>query len=233
VARPAPRRFGVTVGPWDGILSRAAAIAPEDRYKDAGALLDALLAVEGDATHAYAVSPEARTSVPTSMRSPDTMLAMTRKPAAGLPPPSPMMLEDTIVTPARRSWAFTALGVVTVLTIGAAVAVVRSGAPHGPTSAAPSASSVTSADSMDQSAPRPPVTGAPEPVPVPVAAPLPSASSAPPIVSRAATPPHVKHPSPSAAPSAPPPPAAPRVNCDPPFTVDAVGNKHYKPECDN
>ncbi|HEY6461524.1 MAG TPA: hypothetical protein VIY73_15260, partial [Polyangiaceae bacterium] len=28
-----------------------------------------------------------------------------------------------------------------------------------------------------------------------------------------------------------PPPRAPRLDCDPPFTIDAVGHKHYKPAC--
>jgi len=41
--RPTPGKFGVSVGPWEAILSRALALRPADRYANAGALRDALM----------------------------------------------------------------------------------------------------------------------------------------------------------------------------------------------
>ena len=42
LTRPTPGSKGVVVGPWEPILARALAILPEDRYRDAGVLLEAL-----------------------------------------------------------------------------------------------------------------------------------------------------------------------------------------------
>ncbi len=48
--RPTPAKFGVDVGPWEPILARAVALRPDDRYPNAGDLLDALEAALPEAT---------------------------------------------------------------------------------------------------------------------------------------------------------------------------------------
>ncbi|NUP07603.1 MAG: protein kinase [Polyangiaceae bacterium] len=40
--RPTPAAFGVEVGPWEAVLSRALSLRPNERFKDARALLEAL-----------------------------------------------------------------------------------------------------------------------------------------------------------------------------------------------
>jgi hypothetical protein len=42
--RPSPKSKGVQAGPWEAVLTKALALSPSDRYKDAGELLTALLA---------------------------------------------------------------------------------------------------------------------------------------------------------------------------------------------
>jgi len=67
-----------------------------------------------------------------------------------------------------------------------------------------------------------------------VAPPQPLEEPAPPkrTTPSASAAPIVKTP-PTAAPLAPPPrPKTPKANCDPPYTLDDVGHRHYKPECD-
>ncbi len=49
--RPTPAKFGVDVGAWEPVLARALALRPDDRFPDAGALLDALEAALPGATH--------------------------------------------------------------------------------------------------------------------------------------------------------------------------------------
>jgi eukaryotic-like serine/threonine-protein kinase len=48
--RPTPARAGVDVGPWEAVLTRALAVRPSDRQRDARALLDELEAALADTT---------------------------------------------------------------------------------------------------------------------------------------------------------------------------------------
>ncbi len=106
----------------------------------------------------------------------------------------------------------------------AAVASSSAPAPVPP----PSSPSVAAAPSAEPSGPGPAIVpphparpaspshaGPPHPAASPSPSPSPSASPAP-----------VPVPVPAA-----PPPAKPKPNCDPPYTLDADGHKHFKPEC--
>jgi len=48
--RPSPAKFGVDVGAWEPVLARAVALRPDDRYPNAGDLLDALEAALPEGT---------------------------------------------------------------------------------------------------------------------------------------------------------------------------------------
>ena len=52
-ARPTPALWRVHGGPWEDILARALALRPDQRFTDAGALLDALERTVTDATRAF------------------------------------------------------------------------------------------------------------------------------------------------------------------------------------
>ena len=105
---------------------------------------------------------------------------------------------------------------------------MRRAAPHDATTAA----AVARAPSPE--AAQPSVASPPSPPPAPddvaappTAAPTPAASAAPKLLSIAKTPaPSVRAPPPAASAAAPRKP-----DCNPPYTYDARGMKHYKPEC--
>ncbi len=101
------------------------------------------------------------------------------------------------------------------------MALHSSGTAH-PTSA------IASAPATSIAAPRAAASLAQAPAPAETIAPLPSeTASARPV----APAPSARRQQAPAAPPAPPPSAKPRPNCDPNFTLDAQGEKHFKPEC--
>lgn len=55
--RPTPKTFGVDVGPWEPVLAKALSLRPAERYKDAGAFLEALENALNGARDAYGKSP--------------------------------------------------------------------------------------------------------------------------------------------------------------------------------
>ncbi len=211
--RPTPRRFGVEVGPWEAILHRAAAIAPAERYKDAGELLRALVDAEPEASLRHSLSVGAKTAGPA-----EPLLPVARKPEVAH---ARVALEPTTRSPRPRPrWVAPVAGVSALLVLGAAALVARGPATHSTPIAASMAMSTLPAEAE---APPSPLTEAAEPKPIPPASPVASASAA-----------HVRSRSPPRSNGAPKPVASvSHVNCDPPFSVDALGKKHYKLECNN
>jgi serine/threonine protein kinase len=128
--RPTPARFGVDVGAWEPVLTRAVALLPADRYANAGELLDALEACVPERISVVAPAPVRPSGVdfvasePVHTTSPSTSAAVTLQRR-----PRPL-----------RAWA-AALGLVA---LGAVVAVVavRLSAPAPARPAAPAASPV-------------------------------------------------------------------------------------------
>jgi hypothetical protein len=56
-SRPTPAGRGRDVGAWEAIIAKAVALSPRDRWKNAGALLAALDAVEGSGLSVVAAPP--------------------------------------------------------------------------------------------------------------------------------------------------------------------------------
>jgi serine/threonine-protein kinase len=155
----------------------------------------------------------------------------------GAPPPSAPLADDSLrisvssfpdkVVPAtkRRSTPFLLLAAGAAILIGlGAVALHRGGSEP-----AASAAAATLAPPAESSAVAVVPPAAPSPPPPAVSSsPAPSASSS-------ASPASAKHPSGSASTGAEahvtPKATKPAAGCNPPFTYDASGKKHYKPEC--
>ncbi|MDB4942608.1 MAG: hypothetical protein JWP97_2142 [Labilithrix sp.] len=181
-------------------------LAPPGRPgRAAGALLGAGEASSQEAPSTSAVFPHAPGAVPGS--------------SAGAP-------RRVVVTVIACSAVLALAG----LGLGAYALRARSASPTGAETATSTAGSVTSAGSPVASAPTsasatsatvasaPPVARAGATASAPSSDPRPRATGAP----RAVTPP----PRVTAAPAVKP------RSCDPPYTVDEVGHRHYKPECD-
>jgi serine/threonine-protein kinase len=74
--RPTPAMRGIDVGAWEPVLSRAVAVAPAERYRDAGALLQALEASATAASSVYVSIPDdvrAAAGLPRGGSGPDTL----------------------------------------------------------------------------------------------------------------------------------------------------------------
>jgi len=245
--RPSPARSGVEVGPWEAVLARAVASVPGDRYKDAAELLLALESTVDEASLAYAAAPPSRRAVSAldGSRAPDTTVAVVPQLEAAARTLRPIARADVAgdgAPPSARRWtvhAILASGAVVLASVAAFVVVTSHTTATVPSSGIEAPAILTSAPTTARGSDvvRPPATGSPEPVPA--AEPSASASSGVPHVEvrpRAPLPPLARaHAAPSAPSAAAPEitPTKPRVNCDPPFTVDEAGRKHYKPECDN
>ncbi len=139
---------------------------------------------------------------------------------------SSVSVSQTAAPPEPRSrprGLWIGLGAAAVVLAGALIVVVgshRSEATPAVAGAPPSTASVS-------------VVPAPAPTPEP--APDPAASAAVPTIEASALP---SAPAPPVAPAAPTPPAArpaskpsPRPDCNPPYTTDAKGHVHFKPQC--
>jgi serine/threonine-protein kinase len=120
----------------------------------------------------------------------------------------------------RPRWLLPALAAA-VLLLGGGAFLLSRGGPGDPTAAAATARATASAEPPKASASPPAASAAPPPATAASAAPPPSASAA------------AQPKRPSVAPQAAPRPAAPPrgASCSPPYTVDAQGIRHMKPEC--
>ncbi len=116
----------------------------------------------------------------------------------------------TTSPPRRRRLAWIALAVLGVLGTSAVVGIEWAGPRVHPSAIAAPSSSLPPLASIDAAPPPPPED---------------SAASAPSITASAAATPSAATPGPRR------PPAAPAANCNPPFTWDAQGKKHYKRNC--
>ncbi|MBL8604172.1 MAG: protein kinase [Myxococcales bacterium] len=96
--RPSPAKFGVDVGAWEPVLARAVALRPDDRWRDAGAFLDALTEALPGATHPSVVAapqgPAERPSSPVEAAASLTAPAPVHHTATR---PAPMPLTATAV----------------------------------------------------------------------------------------------------------------------------------------
>jgi len=237
-ARPTPARFGVDVGAWEAVLGRAAAVTPAERYADASELLEALEATLGDASHISSAAPVENVTpsdtpvvTPVDARSPSVVAAQRT------PPGVTVQLEPALRRSARaRARWIVALAGVSLAAIGVAIVASAGRHPLAPSTLGSVAVGTSTRSTSVEVVAKPPPTGAPEPAPSvasapPVAPTIPAAhaSGVPkdrprPVSAMTASPPPL-----------PPAPAAtkPTVNCNPPFTIDPTGQRHYKPECDN
>ncbi len=204
--RPTPARFGLDVGPWEPVLLRALALRPADRFPDAGALLQALLAeVPSEAIwrddRSAPAAPAAPAPAPEPAPTPEPAVEPAT-PESGritelLPePPSRSALDDDaepVRLPMRRmgwlGWAAVLVGLVSVV-----VAVIATQRPSPSPRPAPRPIAA-----RPVAPPPPPPVPAPSPPPVP--APAVVVPEAPPTPPAVATPPPVVVPTPPRAPS--------------------------------
>lgn len=202
--------------PLQAVLDRALARAPEDRFATAAQMADALEAcgVASASEVAEWVQDMAADTLAQRRASLDAL--------DQLPPPDALASTPPAATPApvaRRSAAplvVGGLGLVAVLAVAAWAltrppAVIAESAPPPPVKTPVTAPVVTPPVATPTTTPPPEVTPPPvEPAPV-----------KPPV-------------KPVATAKKPPEPAKPEATkptCDPPFTIDASGVKHYKLEC--
>jgi len=252
--RPTPAKFGVGVGAWEAVLGRALAVSPTERYRDAGELLAGLEATLGDATHVPAartrgvVTASGRTLASGAADTVAVPSAGELPSASAMTPAVPPRLRVTTGSPISGDWALTpARGrlrprvalIAAALALGGVVSVgwrLAARAPASPTAASSGAplpaSAATSPPAVPSTLPAV-VTPAPSTLPsASSATTAPSAgASAPAVPPRSPTPASRPAPVPRPPPAQEPRPAPP--NCDPPFTIDSSGFKHYKPACSN
>jgi serine/threonine-protein kinase len=131
----------------------------------------------------------------------------------------------TMVQPApRRSWAMLFVGALLALLLVAigviAFLVLR---PQGPAAAATAAPSASAAPEVTATA-EPSASAAVVTTPV-VTTPVVASASAPPSATA------VAHPIATATPAVKPAVVKPKVSCDPPYTIDKKGHRHFIPEC--
>jgi serine/threonine-protein kinase len=144
-------------------------------------------------------------------------------------PPEP---SSAVVAPQEKKkggmWIAAAAAI--ALIGGIAFVATRPGPPAPQPAAAPSAPKTENVEKP--AAPPPTPSAAPAPTPTPAPAPKPSetASEPTPTAKPTGKPVVVAPTGPAAKPSAKPS-GAPKPNCDPPYTIDPEGNKHYKMEC--
>jgi serine/threonine-protein kinase len=173
---------------------------------------------------------------------PGTAASWGRTGGASRPPPAPSTAKGWVAAIAGAgvlAAAVTTAGLLyrsagTTASVAAAAApAVTTAPPTTPPAAAPPASSppptaaaAPAASSTATATPAPPAP--PPPAAAPPSAPFPHAGAAATSPAAHATP-HA-NPAPAAVPPTTPK-AAPKGNCTPPYTVDATGEHHYKPEC--
>ncbi|MBX3187244.1 MAG: protein kinase [Labilithrix sp.] len=221
---------------FDAVVARALEKDPDKRFASAREMLDALeacakragardvaRALSGAAGDSLAeraelvrAFEEGRESVaPPTMRDPAPAGQVTA--VMGETPSGTVRMAPPRAAPPRRApWIVpvaVAGALVALLSISGAVIRMRM---HG--SPAPQMTE-KAADEAKPAAPKAPIEPAPAPSSASVAEPAPTPAS-----SASAAP------RPRSGPK-PPRPAASTKSCQPPFTVDAFGDKHYKPEC--
>ena len=251
--RPTPAKFGVTVGAWEGVLCRALAVSPGERYRDAGELLKALEATVAEATATYTtlrgvVAPSITTLPKGGVQTLGAMSTLPAPVASGMTPVPAPRPHVTTSTPTsddapsiplhagKRSPGLLVGGAVALaVLVGVGWRVIASAPPRAAsltltpsTSAAPAPPAVVTVGRSDaapaasveavSSAPLSAMTASGQAVPQ---ASPPPASATPKVglgnASTAAATPAVR--------------PRPKVTCDPPYTVDPAGQKHWKPEC--
>lgn len=240
---------------FDEVVARALAADPAARFASAGAMLSAL---EGAARRAPAravaawVEETARTELaaraevvravetaasPPAAEPEPVPVPVRDEPKAGAPAPAlpvgagftlPLPAPKEVSRPLRRSSgagsraALIGIGAVLAIAIASAIALASRRDSVSTLAVADAATTTPATTALVQ--PAGPLTGAPMPE---VAPPLPDAASGAPSSppsSRLAPPPRAHTPR-------PPGSAATQPDCDPPYTLDALGDRHYKAQC--
>jgi hypothetical protein len=134
--RPTPARFGVDVGPWDAVLARAMAVAPGERFDDAGALAAALRATvaSADAAATAAIVATVAPRLPAPRASPAVSVpglpaaATTSAPAPFVAPGAPAAVSTTMPSsPSSPSSRALRTGLIAAGAVGLVAAVVAWG----------------------------------------------------------------------------------------------------------
>lgn len=173
--RPSASAHGVDVGAFAPVLERAVSLKPQDRYRDAGELLTALLACAGDAGLAGETKPRARvhraafqdtldvrsgeTAEPRVLEDTETEQPISRD-AVSLGQSTelatraaPLAAKET----SRKYWWISALGAVAVSGLGLAVGLGGFSKPEAaaepPTSAGATSVSLSNADASVEAPP--------------------------------------------------------------------------------
>ena len=217
------------LGPWveslaaDVLFGRATRVAAMERVASKLSPHGATPPLAGSATGPYAPIPEARSALP-GLWVPDPNDSASRSGASfGMPLGVAMAERGRDLTPLIGIVAFCVALALVGMGLGGWALHIRAApgaAARGVPSAAPSSRVVL------------PIRSEATPAPVPLPEPAATEEQAP---APAPTPP--QHPAVSIPPAragvaAPmPPPPAPKGSCDPPFTTDAQGHKHYKLQC--
>ncbi len=97
--RPTPGRWGVSVGPWEKVLSRAGAIDPKARQQDAAVLLDELRATVEAADSSWHAWRRSREAPPFRSPSPPSPAPVSLPPRP-MPPPAPPLRVTSPTRPA-------------------------------------------------------------------------------------------------------------------------------------
>jgi len=208
--RPTPAKFGMNVGAWEGVLTRALAVSPSERYRDASELIAALEATVTDATTTGAISHRVSVRPGGTLSTPGrtgALVEMLTEPAPFADGKTPVVAPRMNVTTGRptsdgaphelrrtgsRVWPY-ALGGGMALVGLAAAGYVKMSSPSNvatTTASAPPAALVGGASSVasEPAASAAPATSSssPSPVPLPSSAPSslapdPAITSAPPV----------------------------------------------------
>ncbi len=183
--RPTPGRFGLDVGPWEPVLSRALSLRPSERHADADALLAALEASLDPAEAAWRSSRPGSSPAPATQPSTDPVRPRVRgltpdslAGASGVKPPTPRRPRWLVPAVAAFALSLAAAGAYRS-TRSAAPSPVRSAAPSPVRSAAPSPVRPTRAPSPLAAVLTAPREEAVTPVAVPPPAVLPAPAHGP------------------------------------------------------
>ncbi len=177
--RPTPAKFGLDVGPWEPIFSRALALRPAERFQHAREFLNALDAVT-PSTATWSAEPAWSAAI-TEPRSDDDATTMVSVPAPSTAITTLRPAQRSTASPrSRRAWVALAVGG-TALALAASAVVIRSPATPAAVSPAPVALPPP-APATPAFVPRPiePASPAPSPAPTLLAPQQPALDAGPP-----------------------------------------------------
>ena len=233
---PKPSTVLGHIGPLEDVIMRGLSRDPADRYPTALAMAQALEAstrLASSAEVAAWVRSRAAASLAERASAVQSIDSMQPRASAELTPPTGR--RDSLATgssnssstvaeapkpPAARPWAMRALVVLLAVAIGGLVALRGLDARRARAAPAP---------------PPPPASSlAPlpaDPVPVPMLEPPPAVAPATPRSAEAPPPKGTRRRPPTSPPASTAAPKPPQDPCDPPFSIDDSGRKHFKIQC--